>query len=616
MFEKILHGGNFAACFGMIATTAVDVLSMGGAATGISAALSAHAVLKKDPDLKPLALQMGEAFEAAVKASPLSGERKKLIPQLMHKYPVSEDDLAAGRLQAGMVAGLIRERIEANRKAEDPGLMGEALLDAYEAILTNMLTPVLKAPAGMDPLQWAVYRELLAQSETSGRADALRDEGITEKAIIRLAQRIAAETEDVGQAWLELQNAMDIAVRVQKEGETKSNHPDFVDDVLARVAALAREGEYQTAGAEIDAALERAQAEQSRLLDSGVEVALLDRDTAKAARLLVRKADLEADGAAAFEALRDARRHHYEIGRDKGDNLQARLAIDLARIVLARANGPDEKGKAGNDLGNALATLGERDSDTARLEDAVRAYEDALREWTRDRVPMDWAMAKMNLGNALTTLGERDNDTARLEDAVRAYEDALLELTRDRVPLKWAAAKMNLGAALQALGARDSDTARLEDAVRAYEDALLEFTCDRMPTQWAGTKVNLGNALCTLGQRDSDNVRLEAAVHAYKDALLEFSRDRVPMNWAMAKMNLGRALQTLGARDGDIARLEEAVRAYGDALLEWTRDRVPMDWAMVQANLATLRRAMSDVTGVVAHLDRAEAHLAATREVF
>jgi hypothetical protein len=27
----------------------------------------------------------------------------------------------------------------------------------------------------------------------------------------------------------------------------------------------------------------------------------------------------------------------------------------------------------------------------------------ALQEWTRDRVPLDWAMAQMNLGNALLT---------------------------------------------------------------------------------------------------------------------------------------------------------------------------------------------------------------------
>ena len=46
-------------------------------------------------------------------------------------------------------------------------------------------------------------------------------------------------------------------------------------------------------------------------------------------------------------------------------------------------------------------TLGERESGTARLEEAVAAYRAALEERTRERVPLDWAMTQNNLGNAL-----------------------------------------------------------------------------------------------------------------------------------------------------------------------------------------------------------------------
>ena len=59
-------------------------------------------------------------------------------------------------------------------------------------------------------------------------------------------------------------------------------------------------------------------------------------------------------------------------------------------------------------LGNALSTLGERESDTARLEQAVEAYRAALQEGTRERVPLDWAMTQNNLGDALRVLGERE----------------------------------------------------------------------------------------------------------------------------------------------------------------------------------------------------------------
>src|SRR5208282_1557060 len=64
-------------------------------------------------------------------------------------------------------------------------------------------------------------------------------------------------------------------------------------------------------------------------------------------------------------------------------------------------------------------------SHTARLEAAVAAYQEALKERTRERVPLDWAATQNNLGNALYELGLREADTAKLEAAVAAYQEAL-----------------------------------------------------------------------------------------------------------------------------------------------------------------------------------------------
>ena len=49
------------------------------------------------------------------------------------------------------------------------------------------------------------------------------------------------------------------------------------------------------------------------------------------------------------------------------------------------------------------------ESGTARLEQAVAAYQAALEERTRERVPLDWAWTQMNLGSALLTLGRRES---------------------------------------------------------------------------------------------------------------------------------------------------------------------------------------------------------------
>jgi tetratricopeptide (TPR) repeat protein len=81
-------------------------------------------------------------------------------------------------------------------------------------------------------------------------------------------------------------------------------------------------------------------------------------------------------------------------------------------------------------------------------------------------------MTQMNLGNVLSRLGERESGTARLDEAVAAHREALKENTRARVPLQWATTQNNLGAALETLSEREGGTARLEQAVAAYLGAL------------------------------------------------------------------------------------------------------------------------------------------------
>ena len=227
-------------------------------------------------------------------------------------------------------------------------------------------------------------------------------------------------------------------------------------------------------------------------------------------------------------------------------------------------------------FGVALATLGEREPGPERLEQAVAAFTEALKEQTREQVPLDWATTN-NLGVALATLGEREPGTERLEQAVAVHTGALKEWTRVRVPLKWAMTQSNLGVALTALGEREPGPERLKQAVAAYTEALKERTREQVPLDWAGTQSNLGAALTTLGEREPGTERLKQAVAAFTEALKERTREREPLNWAATQSNLGAALATLGERESGPERLKQAVAAYTEALKERTREREPLD---------------------------------------
>ena len=81
-------------------------------------------------------------------------------------------------------------------------------------------------------------------------------------------------------------------------------------------------------------------------------------------------------------------------------------------------------------LANALALEGERSGKTASLVESLALYRDALKEWTRERVPLDWAMTQINLGNALER--RAGGGTGQLEEAVAAYRDAFGKYPRAR----------------------------------------------------------------------------------------------------------------------------------------------------------------------------------------
>ena len=57
-----------------------------------------------------------------------------------------------------------------------------------------------------------------------------------------------------------------------------------------------------------------------------------------------------------------------------------------------------------NNLGIALHTLGEREAGTAQLIEAVAAFRNALLVYTRERVPVNWAMTQKNLERAVAIM--------------------------------------------------------------------------------------------------------------------------------------------------------------------------------------------------------------------
>lgn len=283
--------------------------------------------------------------------------------------------------------------------------------------------------------------------------DRARDWGIKEGMLIGIARSYAeGNPGDFDSALRGVERALQVAREEREKGKLGSNLPAEITRIIALVDDLSNNDQFDEAEAELDAAIRASESREAeekasrhRLHDKGITQAILTRSVDNAVKHELGKLALDyAAPAHRVDALLAVTNIWINRGRDKGLNFDLQVAIALAEWGCENAEPQNDPGKWFDTLGTARATLGERQSDPSLLHLAVNAFTDALDQFPRVLVPLDWAMTKNNLGNALQTIGQRDSDTGVLRDAVAAYEDALLERTRRKVPLDWAMTQGNL----------------------------------------------------------------------------------------------------------------------------------------------------------------------------
>jgi tetratricopeptide (TPR) repeat protein len=129
-------------------------------------------------------------------------------------------------------------------------------------------------------------------------------------------------------------------------------------------------------------------------------------------------------------------------------------------------------------LGNSLLNLGEREKDVYRVREAISAYREALKVFSRNQFPRDWAGTHVNLGNANFALADHEKANEHLDMAIIEYREAIKEITRERDPVRWAETQGNLALALNRIAALENGpkrAQRLKEAMECAEAALSVF---------------------------------------------------------------------------------------------------------------------------------------------
>jgi tetratricopeptide (TPR) repeat protein len=86
---------------------------------------------------------------------------------------------------------------------------------------------------------------------------------------------------------------------------------------------------------------------------------------------------------------------------------------------------------------------------------------EALRFWTPEVAPLDYAMTQNNLGIAYANLASHEEPVGNLRKAIEAYNEALRFLTPEIAPLDYAMTQNNLGVAYRNLASHEDPIGNL-----------------------------------------------------------------------------------------------------------------------------------------------------------
>jgi CHAT domain-containing protein/tetratricopeptide (TPR) repeat protein len=271
---------------------------------------------------------------------------------------------------------------------------------------------------------------------------------------------------------------------------------------------------------------------------------------------------------------------------DRAANLEQAIACytEALRFYTADEQPLDYAGTQ-NNLGNAYSDLPTGDR-AANLEQAITCYTEALRFYTADEQPLDYAMTQLNLGNAYRELPAGDR-AVNLEQAITCYTDALRFHTAEAAPADYARTQDSMGIAYakRLMGDR---AANLDQAIACFKEALWVRTALAAPFEYADTQINLGNAYGSLPSGDPA-ANLEQAIACFKEALRFYTAEAAPADYANTQNNLGNAYANLPSGDR-AANLAQAISYYTEALRFHTAEAAPFEYAQTQNNLGNANR--------------------------
>jgi tetratricopeptide (TPR) repeat protein len=176
--------------------------------------------------------------------------------------------------------------------------------------------------------------------------------------------------------------------------------------------------------------------------------------------------------------------------------LQAKAGYEEALAVLQELAVAEETAEAQMNLGLVLQSL--VPFNLAKITDSIAAYHEAMRIFTSEKYPQEYAILSNNIAIAYLSMSGGSEQQNLCEGlAVQTFEAALKHINLIEHPREYAMLQNNLGNALQYLQSSHPVENSLR-AIAAYNEALKVRNCQDTPLEYANTIANKANALFNL----------------------------------------------------------------------------------------------------------------------
>ncbi|MTJ55683.1 hypothetical protein FJR38_24975 [Anabaena sp. UHCC 0253] len=183
------------------------------------------------------------------------------------------------------------------------------------------------------------------------------------------------------------------------------------------------------------------------------------------------------------------------------------------------------------------------DADSQLLQQAKTDYEEALPILQQFATAEEVAETQMNLGLVLQSLVPYN--LARITDSIHAYHEALRVFTSEDYPQEYAILYNNIAIAYLSMPmASEREYLRQALAVQSFETALQHINLIEHPKEYAMLQNNLGNALQYLVSSHPVDNNLRAIL-AYNEALKVRNLQNTPLEYANTISNKANVLFNL-----------------------------------------------------------------------